>query len=134
MPRGKRRSADDSCDDLFTGRSSVMAAPMKVFAVRQIRGPVPHPDIIVRAHDGIDANRQFFNHYGLVDTAYRYRLKLAVVPEDHPAYERAIECQHPRLHGETTMEETIAQKFQDVQQMLKETVPAESELFSENMG
>jgi hypothetical protein len=108
---------ETSLDDLFAGnRRDRPKAKMQghVFAVRQVRGPKSHDDLIIRATDPVDAHRQFFNFHGLANSAYRYNLRVVKIPDGDPRANKAIECQHPQTPGAATVDDLMQQHEEEV--------------------
>ena len=108
-------------DEVFAQVIPKVAPVMKVFACRQVSGPKPHDDLCIRATSGVDANRQFFNYYGLNEQTYRYRLKVVVVPKEAKFktwIDNAIECQSPQNPETLSLEEQARQHEDEIENLL----------------
>ena len=108
-------------DGLFGPRIGTKKLDRSVWAVRQVRGPggrKPFGDLVIRAITAVDAQRQWFNFYGLSTETYRYNLQTARVPESHAKYGSAIECQHPRGVEDDSLAKQLEQQLSAAEQVL----------------
>jgi hypothetical protein len=97
-------------------------AEKRCYAVRQVRGPDEHDDLVVMAINAVDAHRQFFNYYGLNEQTFRYTL--GVVQTDDPELtSMAVECEYPRHPGgggteSMTIDQLARYQHDDVEKQL----------------
>ena len=104
-----RQYSKDFSDVFADAMPEDKPVPIRKYVVRQLRGPKGknHDPLVITAHDGPDAARQFYNYYSLVGQTTSYQLQCAVLPEDHPRAKDAIKCNAPKDPGHTDWEKRI---------------------------
>ena len=116
-----RGSRPHALDRVFTDVDKKVKEPARLYcwAIRQRRGPEEHEPLVIRSHDILDAQRQWFNYYNLTMQTHRYLLQVVKLPEGHDAEPLAITCGSPRMDQSITLEEMASQSYIDVQGVLE---------------